>query len=587
MQDQNNKLLQKVLFSYSMTFMIINFADSLTMIVDGMVVSRGLGAVALASIGLADPSYKIATLVAGVLSTGLQSLCSQAIGSGDREKANKIFSTGVIVMLSSAILLTTFCMIFTGGLCRLFGAENDPELYAHLFRYLRGWFTGIPGYIIFFVLSPLVTLDGNKRNVTAATFIQSFINIGGDILAVFVLKTGTFGVGFATGLSYNISALVLIVNFFRKRSVFKPFSASPDFSILTKTLHIGFPRITEQCCKILAPLFINRTIIAVCGSVAMSAVSVKAGIMGFSMIIGKSIAESVGLMTQILYSEKDAGSLRKTVRSALGMLFVLDSLFSVLLFAFAGVISRAYFPAGTEECVLGVRAVRCLALSLLFNGCNQIAVSYLQSTRRILQVNLLTAFHRMIALTVFTVLLGRLFGVNGLYVAIPVSEAAVLFGYILTALAANRCRGFWNSMLRIPDGFGYNSENSFSISISTVEEAVEVSERIEDFCSRHNVEKRKGYFSARCMEELSTNIIEHGFTMDEKKHHCDIRVMLDPDEVVLRLRDDCPYFNIRERFDSLEEDDMEAGVGIRLVYALARDVSYINTFNTNTLIIRI
>ena len=62
--------------------------------------------------------------------------------------------------------------------------------------------------------------------------------------------------------------------------------------------------------------------------------------------------------------------------------------------------------------------------------------------------------------------------------------------------------------------------------------------------------------------------------------------MLDPGEVVLRLRDDCPYFNVRERFDSLADDDVESNLGIRLVYALAKDVNYINIFNTNTLIIR-
>ncbi len=586
MQDQSSKLIRKILISYAMTFMIINLADSLTMIVDGMVISRGLGASALAAIGLADPSYKIASLFAGVLSVGLQSLCSQAMGSGDRKKANEIFSAGMVVTITAAVLLSVFCFTCTGSLCRLFGAGDDPELYDHLYRYLKGWFTGIPGYILFFVLSPLVTLDGNKKNVTAATFIQSAINIGGDILSVFVLDAGTYGVGLSTGLAYNVSACVLLLNFARERSVFKPFQALPDFKVLPKTLHIGLPRITQQVCKILAPLLINRTIIAIGGSIAMSAVSVKSSILGFCVIIGKGVAESVGLMTQILYSEKDAVSLRQTVKVGLGVHLTLNALLSILLFVFAGGVSGLYFASGTEEWLLASRAVRCLALSLILNGCNQILTQYLQGARKMLPVHTLTLFQRMISLTVFTVVLGRLFGINGLFAAIPVSEAAVLLGYIVIVLITNRRDGFWNSILMIPDGFGYNSENSFSVSISSVEEAVAVSERIESFCGAHQVDRRKSYFSARCMEELSTNIIEHGFTKDEKKHCCDIRVMIDPDGVVLRIRDDCPYFNIRERYDSLSEHDVDSGVGIRLVFALAKEVNYINIFNTNTLIIR-
>ena len=586
MRDQNSNLIRKILISYAVTFMVINLADSLTMIADGMVISRGLGAKALAASGLADPSYKLVTLFSGVLSAGLQALCAQAMGSGDREKANGIFSAGMIVTGAAAALLTVFCFFFTGTLCNLFGAGNDPELYGHLYRYLRGWFTGIPGYIVFFVLSPLVTLDGNKKNVTVATFIQSAVNVGGDILSVFVLDKGIYGVGFATGLSYNVSAVILILNFARKRSVFKPFSVRPDFRALPKSAQIGLPTITEQCCRILAPLLINRTIIAVGTSVAMSAISVKSSIMGFCVIIGKAIAESVGLMTQILYSEKDSVSMKKMVKSGLELLFLLDSVFSALLFIFAGTMSGLFFTSGTEEWMLAARAVRCLALGLILNGINVIAIKYLQGIRRMTQVHTLTAFHRMIALTVFTILLGSLFGTSGLFAAIPVSEAAVLLGYIAAALLTNRKKGFWNSVLMMPDGFGYNAENSCSFSISTVEEAVEVSEQIEAFLRQRHVDQRKGYYSARCMEELATNIIEHGFTMDDKKHHCDIRVMIDPDEVVLRLRDDCPYFNVRERFDSLADDDVESNLGIRLVYALAKDVNYINIFNTNTLIIR-
>lgn len=588
MQDQNSKLIRKILISYAVTFIIIHLTDSLTMIADGMVVSRGLGAKALAATGLADPSYKLASLFSGVLSVGLQSLCAQAMGSGDQEKTNRIFSTGLMVTVAAAVLLTTVCFTCTDALCRLFGAGNDPEVYDHLYSYLKGWFTGIPGYIIFFVLSPLVTLDGNKKLMTAATFVQSAVNIIGDILSVFVLDAGTYGVGFSTGLAYDLSAIILVLNFARKRSVFQLFRQPPDFRVLPQTVNIGLPKITEQICKIAAPLLINRTIIAIGGSAAMSAISVKASLMGFCVIIGKGIAESVGVMSQILFGEKDANSLKKTVKTGLGLLFVVDALFSGLLFILAGTISGLYFPAGTEAWMLASRAIRCLAAALILNGCNLIIIQYLQSTRRMVPVHLMTTFHRLVSLAVMTLLLGHLFGTAGLFAAIPVSEAAVLLGYIVTVLLSSRKKneGFWNTVLMIGDGFGYNNENSCSFSIATVEEAVAVSEQIETFLNRHQVDSRTSYFSALCMEELATNVIEHGFTKDTKKHYCDIRVMMEKEEVTLRIRDNCRYFNIRERYDSLTDDDMDSSVGIRLVYALAKDVSYLNIFNTNTLIIR-
>lgn len=587
MRDQNDKLIRKIMISYALTFIIINLADSVTMIADGMVVSQGLGAGALAAVGLADPSYKIVLLFSSVLAVGLQSLCAAAMGSGDREKVNQVFSAGMIVTIAVAGVLTVVCFACTGTMCSVFGTNRDPEIRAHLFAYLTGWFTGVPGFVLFFVLSPLVTLDGNKKLVTVATFIQCAINIGGDLLAVSVLEAGIYGVGLATGMSFNVSAVVLIVNFFRKRSVFRAFSARPDFGALPKAMNIGLPRLTEQVSKILAPVLINRTILAIGGSMAMSAMSVKSSIFGFCVIIGDGVARTVGLMTQILYSERDAKSLRNTVKTGLGLMATLNAVFSVLLLLCSGLVARLYFPAGTEEWRLAVTATRCLALSLLLNGANLIVIQYLQGARKMLPVHLMTAFHRLIALTVFTMLLGRAYGTIGLFAAMPVSEGVVLLGYLAATLLFNRKkRDFWDSVLLIPDGFGYNNENSCTFSISTVEEAVTVSERVEAFCEQHQVEKRTSYFSGLCMEELATNVIEHGFTEDDKKHYCEIRVMIDPEEVVLRIRDDCPYFNIRERYDSLVENDMESSLGIRLVYALAKDVSYINILKTNTLIIR-
>ena len=132
MQAKNSKLIKKILTGYAVAFFVINLADSLTMIADGMIISRALGAKSLAAIGLADPSYKIMSLFSWVIATGLQSLCAQAMGSGDREKANRLFSAGMIVTAAVSVLLTVLCFTFTGTLCALFGAVVSTILRIEL-----------------------------------------------------------------------------------------------------------------------------------------------------------------------------------------------------------------------------------------------------------------------------------------------------------------------------------------------------------------------------------------------------------------------------------------------------------------------
>ena len=59
------------------------------------------------------------------------------------------------------------------------------------------------------------------------------------------------------------------------------------------------------------------------------------------------------------------------------------------------------------------------------------------------------------------------------------------------------------------------------------------------------------------------------------------------DELILRLRDNCPVFNV-ERYIAQEiaSSDSEPRLGLKLVGSLAKDISYVHALETNNVIIR-
>ena len=59
--------------------------------------------------------------------------------------------------------------------------------------------------------------------------------------------------------------------------------------------------------------------------------------------------------------------------------------------------------------------------------------------------------------------------------------------------------------------------------------------------------------------------------------------------VILRMRDDCVPFDLRERAknSAFDPEHPEKNVGIRLVMGMAKDIAYTNTMNTNNLIVTI
>lgn len=57
--------------------------------------------------------------------------------------------------------------------------------------------------------------------------------------------------------------------------------------------------------------------------------------------------------------------------------------------------------------------------------------------------------------------------------------------------------------------------------------------------------------------------------------------------VILRIRDNCEAFNPTEHAKLMDPGEMGKNVGIRLVYGMARDVSYQNLLGLNVLTMRI
>ncbi len=52
------------------------------------------------------------------------------------------------------------------------------------------------------------------------------------------------------------------------------------------------------------------------------------------------------------------------------------------------------------------------------------------------------------------------------------------------------------------------------------------SQKVMDFCHNRGVDDRTTFISGLFMEEMAANVVEHGFTKDQKPHSVDIGVVL-------------------------------------------------------------
>lgn len=588
-RGKKHNVINSAFYDYSFLFMLTCLVDSATIVIDSMF-SKSLGTNALAAQGMCTPSFVLCAILANMLTTGIRSRCSASMSMGNTKEIRKYFSTGCFFIVVLAVITTVGCFVFLNTLVRLFGADgSDPVLQENLRDILRGWFPGIPGFFGFFFLQSMVTLDGDKKCIRIASFVMFAENIIMDWLSITLMKNGMWGIGFSTGLSYICGCVILLSHFIRRKDSFRFSVHDVRPAILPEVLRIGAPKLTHYGSKFIAPLIINNVVIAVGGSAVMAAYSMQCSLISLCAVPNFGLTHSVSLFSEVYYSQKDKDALKKIYNSTLKLSMMTCIPVSVAVIVFSMPIASFYLKSNPDAHQYGVMALVCMALAILPNALNLAIISYLQGARKLVACHIQTISLRLFMNTVTTGILGYTMGVRGLFFAIPIAELLVMVSYLLGVALFFRRKSLVETILMLPEDFYISENNQLNVTVTNLNESINISDKIGTFCRSHNIDHRRSMFASLCAEELVTNVVNHGFKMDTHSHSCDVWVAIEDGDVILHIRDDCRRFNPVERYEKIRavEEDISANVGIRLVYKIAKDIRYVNLLETNTLIVRV
>lgn len=585
----DDKLLRKMILSNTAVLCITSLIDALSVNFDEMIAARELGPDAMAAVGLSSPSFYIICIFAGVIAYGSQSLCTYYIGKGDKKANDSIFTDLVILSIIGAVVLTAAVSLFLDPLCILFGAsKSDPVVYGLLHDYLKGLLWVVPGYIGFLAFSPFVILDGNKKCVWAASAVQLLVSAIGDILSVYVLDLGLYGIGTATGVGYIAAVLVLLTDF-RGETLFHFDLRLFDPGYFARIIWTGSPRFSRYVSGFLVRLFINNIIILFGGKMAMAVFSVKNSVSTFLCMVGYGLSESVIYATQLLYGEGARKELYNMIQTVVRIALVITCSMSLLVILLVKPIAVLFIKDNVEILDSSMFALRCLALSIPLNTINGIIIGYLQGSRKIVKAKAVTWVQKFIGYIAATYVLGYFFGEKGLYVSVPVCEVLTFLTYLIMVFFYRKADTPEARSLFIPESFDKDIKCSFLFSIRNSDEVAAVLDRISPLMQTEGYTDRKGLFRLHlCIEEIVGNVLHNCFTLDNRTHYCNIRVMLYHDNTVtIGVRDDCPRYDLKEAYESLTEDNMYLHPELKLIFGIPKEIEYNHLLGYNNTIVKI
>ena len=591
MKHRVSSVVRRQFFSVMAVMTMVELANAASSMVDGLMAGRLLGPVELAAFGIAVPYYSVCAVVSGVLMVSCQTLCARSLGSGRVDEARRIFSVSCLIALALSGTLAAAGILFAGPFAQLLGARGaSAELLPYARAFLIGLFLGTPANVLLAVISPIVQLDGGGKRAALASLAVAVVDVAGNMLFMVVLKLGLLGMGLGTSLSYAAALGILLTHFRKKDRLFRFSLKGAKWSLVPKIISGGLPRGVTQVCRTVGPILMNGIVLSAAATAGLSALSVQNNLRTLLRSPTTGICSALMLMTGIYAGEQDRAGLKKTIGVALRYVVSVVGAMAVIEALAAPMVASVYLPDAPAERAMAVSALRWQALSLPFMALNMGASNYLTALGNKRGAYLINIGNELVSLVACAYVLGQLFGIDGVWAAYAAGQMLTTAVFVLLGLLRrNTDDKGTEKLLFLPKGFGVPAEDCVSVTVTGMDGVVGLSQTIWDFCQAHGVDRRRCYLSSLCIEEMAGNTVLHGFVKDGKKHSVDIRVILSGNDILLRLRDDCRRFDLKEKVKNWTPDPEhpEENIGIRMVLGLAKDVAYTNTMNMNNLLITI
>lgn len=555
-------------------------------LIDGIITSRALGHLAYSAISLLGPFTGVVLLISNAFSVGAQVVSSQAVGRGERDKANASFTFSVIGIAVMAVLIVIACMIWPTELFRLCGVTetSHPEIFFHMGDYLRGYMTGIPFMMLIQIMGPVIVVDLGKGLFTASAMLFFGADITGDLLNAYVFHGGNYGMGLATSISYMLQFLMLITHFMRKNSYFQISLKGFEASQVTEMVKAASPTFVLKLATALRDLVVNRINIYVAFSAAAIAArgiqnDTNTVLFCFAMGMGKTLLT----MSAIFYGADDRRGMTRLFSCATKMALIVSGTIGLIAFIGADWIAEC-FTSDPEVIDFASFSMRCMAVALVPDNISVLFQHYLQGINERKLVNIINFASRFFIPVGTAFVLGHYFGSKGIMASIAVSEIILMvFIAVLVFIRTGSLKNF----TFLPESFGGKSSDNIYASIASPGDVMRESRRAKIFCLNHGFSEKDAQLMSMFVEEMAGNIITHGQAKLWHKIRVDYRLSLSDGKVCMTLRDCCARFDPLAFYEAHKDESPENLAGLKIVMRLANDIRYFSAFNSNNIMIYI
>lgn len=423
--------ISKLLLAFSVPSVISWVLNALYNMVDQIFIGNGVGYLGNGATNVIFPLTQLAIAIGLMIGDGTASYVNLKLGIKEQKNAEKGMAGGLLALLTASITLSVVLSIFLEPLCHVFGATEAILPYA--MDYGRIIVAGTCVNVFSWGAMSMVRADGSPRIAMISMLAGFVINMIGDPLTIFVLHWGVIGAAIATVTGQLVSSLICVWYFIRKnQSVqLKKSSFSGCRTYIPRLCKMGTSSLVTQL-AVVCVLFFQNNLLVKYGAMSKYGAEIPLTALGVTMKVFTLLLNAItGLSSgaQPIISYNYGSQKYRRVKTVLKMLLVIAftiMLVATIWFQLAPMSIIQIF--GSSDALYNEFSVKCLKIFLLLitlDSFQMVGSSYLQSVGKAGAAAALVMFRQIIVQIPAMLIFGKIFGIDGILYAGPVSSLLV------------------------------------------------------------------------------------------------------------------------------------------------------------------
>ena len=421
------------------------FVMTLYNVIDTIFIGHYVGPLGIAALSIVFPIQMLTMGIGMMMGMGGASLISRLIGAGNTPRAEHALGNSLTFAIIVSIALTIAGLSNPDLWLRLMGASDS------ILPYARDYMTIILAGVVFrtFAMSQnfLIRGTGNARVPMIGMIMGAGLNIALDAIFIIPLGMGVRGAALATVIAQLITSLYFLRYYLSGKSFLRVHLQNMiiKWDILKSILAIGISSFARTAAQSLAVIFVNRTLLAFGGDLAISSYGLIQRIMIFAIMPGIVIGQGMQPILGFNYGAKRYDRALQVIKIAI----IAATSYSIIAFCalyFAPELFIRVFTTDSELIVLAADAARGIFFAVYLIGFIIVGSIIFQAIGKAPQAFVTAVARPALFLLPLVFILPNYWQLDGVWLAFPITDA--LTSILVLVLLIREIKLFRESKIR-------------------------------------------------------------------------------------------------------------------------------------------